>query len=188
MRQTLDNRRLSLLGAALIAVTGIAIVSVATATGGDTPQPPQGDALIDDINAGIAADPSKTADIGQVTRVKKGLFSTSAGDPVNVDLLAGKGDVRCLAVSGDMYSSSVGCFRQKYAAKDGSYQVVIPLIDSASPLVVGYAPNGKSRVKAAASGSSVEGAVRDHVFMTTLPPGILGENNAAQVTVEYQSQ
>jgi hypothetical protein len=174
----------------LVVVSSVAVVVAALGTsaalGDDPPNPPRGDALVADINSQIGADPNKSQDIGQVSRIRKGVFAFGAGDPVDVDLLAGKGGVRCLAVSGEAYPSSVGCFLMKDAAKDGSYQVVMPLGD-APVLVVGYAPNGKSRVEAKTGPATGQGVVRDQVFMATLAPGALGHDNAAKVTVVYGS-
>jgi hypothetical protein len=135
------RKRTLLVVVSSVAVVAAAALGASAARGDDSPNPPRGDALVADINSQIGADPNKSQDIGQVSRIRKGVFAFGAGDPVDVDLLAGKGGVRCLAVSGEAYPSSVGCFLMKDAAKDGSYQVVMPLGD-APVLVVGYAPMG----------------------------------------------
>lgn len=169
-----------------VALAGAAVVGVNAAVGGDTPKPPQGDELLADINREIAADPNKSQDIGRLTQLKKGVFATNAGDPVDVDLLAGKGGVRCLTVAGDAYSSSVSCFQVKEAAKSGSYQVVIPLGD-APILVVGYAPNGKENVAVSAGNANAPSTKHENIFIASLPPGALGPDNAAKVNVAFGS-
>lgn len=167
----------------LIAAMG----GVVAARGGDEPSIPRGDALIDEVNKGIAADPGKMEALGQLRPVQKGVFHRSQGQLVDVDLLAGKGGIRCLSVSGDLYSSSISCFDQRDAAKSGSYQVVIPLLDNAPVVVVGVAPNGKSRVQATAAGTQARGVMRGQMFVTNLEPGALGENNAAPVSVSFEN-
>lgn len=186
MRYSVSKRSLALIVAG-VAILGAMIGGVVAARGSDTPELPRGDALLADVNSGIASDPGKADAIGQLTRVKQGIFAGSQGDLVDVDLLAGKGGIRCLSISGDAYSSSVGCFDQKDAAKSGSYQVVIPVRSDAPTLVVGFAPSGKSRVTANAGGLEARAVVRGQVFVATLEAGALGANNNTPVGVRYGS-
>ena len=184
MRLNVSRGRLALaLIGAVILIT--AIGGAVAARGGGEPAIPTGDALIDEVNKGIADDPAKMDALGELRPIQKGVFRRSQGQVVDVDLLAGKGGIRCLSVSGDQYSSSISCFDQKVAAKSGSYQVVIPLIDGAPAVVVGVAPNGKSRVQATAAGLQTQGVMRGQLFVTNLEPGALGANNAAPVSVSF---
>lgn len=165
---------------------GAAIARAAVATGEDPPSsPPRGEAFLADINAAIAADPNKSEGIGQVTREAKGVFASTAGDPVDVDLLAGKGNFRCVSVSGVGYSSSVSCFDINDAAKDGSYQLVLPESSDASPLVIGFMPSGKSRATVSAGGVAAQSIVHGRLFMGSLPAGALGADNAAKFGVAF---
>lgn len=173
------------LAIAAIAVVGAAVMSVSSARSGDTPTPPQGEALIAGLNDRIASDPDKSRDLGSLTRDQKGVFSVTAGDPVDVDLLKGKGRNRCLAVAGDAYGSGASCFDIDEASKDGAYIVAYPVKDGPI-LVVGYMPGGTSRVTVGAPGAtSSSGSVRGKLFVATLPSGALGPNNAARVTVAF---
>jgi hypothetical protein len=171
---------------ACVALIGVAVLGVNAAVGGDTPELPQGDDLLADINREIAGDENKSQDIGRLTLLKKGVFATTAGNPVDVDLLAGKAGVRCLSVSGDAYPSSVSCFQIKEAARNGSYQVVMPLGD-APIVVVGYAPNGNEDVAVNAGKANAAIAKHDNVFLASLPPGALGPDNAVKVNVVFGS-
>jgi hypothetical protein len=166
-----------LISLAGVAIVGAAIGGVVAARGGDTPPLPTGDSLLADVNQRIAGDPGKSAVIGQLTRVGKGVFAASKGDRVDVDLLAGKGGFRCMSVWGDGYSSSVSCFELKDIATKGSYQAVIPLDSRAPVLVVGYAPDGTSRAQVSAAESEAQAVLRGQVFVATLDPGALGVSN-----------
>jgi len=182
------RKRVLILLAIGIGLVGITIGGVAAATGGDSPQPPTGDELLAAVNDRVASDPVRSEGIGELKRVQRDIFATARGDRANVDLLAGKGSIRCVSVSGDAYGSAVACFDMKVAAKDGSYQVVIPEASDASPLVIGFAPSGTSQVAVRAGGATeVAGVVRGQVFLATLEQGALGDNNSAPVIVRYGS-
>jgi hypothetical protein len=171
--------------AAVIAIG--ATVGIVSARGGDSPSLPTGPALLIDLNQRIASDPNRAKAIGELSILDDNVYAIARNDPVDVDLLAGSGAMRCLSVSGDGYPSSASCFDVGRAAVEGSYQVVIPLDSSLPTLVVGVAPTSRPRVAVTAGGARSDAERRDGVFLASLNRNAI-PSDPSEVTVEYSSQ
>lgn len=127
---------------------------------------------------------SSTSD--QTDRLATGrIFSTDAGDNVDVEVLRDSETTRCLQVSGFRYPSATSCFGMQEAATRGPYQVVIRTKVAVPPLVIGVMPSNVIGARVRVGSDTTQARVRGRWFLAALEPGALGPNNSAPVSVEF---
>ena len=155
--------RSSVIAGVFIIAAAVTIGS-AVALGGSSPEVPKGAELLDQVNGRIAADPGRSATFGQLTASQRAVFAVNKGDSVDVDLLAGKGKMACLQVSGGGYSSAVSCFDQDQVASTGSW-LSLPGGDTSPAIMVGVTPQGKQHATVTVAGAVSNATVRNGIFV-----------------------
>jgi len=166
--------------AVLAAGSGVALTAI-TGDGSSGPGSSNVDILAQ-ANGHIAQSADLSAHIGTLTRTQSGVFSIANHDPVNVDLMAGNGPLRCLGVTGDIYSAQVSCFNLTQADQTGSYIVAVPTSNDAPFVVVGWAPSSATHAIVTSGSTHVAAKFRGHAFLATVPASTTG---GEQVAVQF---
>jgi hypothetical protein len=116
-----------------------------------------------------------------------GVFSTDAGDPLDVFHGPGYRADGCMNIGGFFYGSSISCTDPATVDETGSWMLVIPELKRKPPLVVGILPANASGATVQVESTSLEATTRGRWFLASLPVGSLGPRNDASVQVAFSS-
>lgn len=115
------------------------------------------------------------------------IYSTDAGDPVDVVYGPDESGLGCMNVGGFTYGGSVSCFDPEEVDKGGSYLVAIPESAEMPAVVVGVMPAGATGATVGGVGrKTAQAETRGRWFLASLEPAAPSTSNLATVRVEFE--
>lgn len=113
------------------------------------------------------------------------VFSTRAGDPVDVVYGREGRRLSCMNVGATYYPPNVSCADPADVEKAGTWVLVLPEVKARPPLVVGIVPSGASTATVHVRSTSVEADMRGRWFVASLPARVLGPRNDVPFAVGF---
>jgi hypothetical protein len=113
------------------------------------------------------------------------VYSTDAGDPLDVFYGPGDRGLGCMYVGAFYYGSGISCSDPAAVDETGSWVLVIPEVKRKPPFVVGIMPADATGADVRIGSRSVRADTRGRWFLAPLPAGSLGPNNDAPVSVQF---
>lgn len=115
------------------------------------------------------------------------IYSTDAGDPVDVVYGPDESGLGCMNVGGFTYGGSESCFDPEEVAKGGSYLLAIPESAEMPAVVVGVMPAGATGATVGGVGRKTARAeTRGRWFLASLEPAAPSPLDLDTVRVEFE--
>jgi hypothetical protein len=124
---------------------------------------------------------------GEPAEIAQGdVYSTDAGDPLDVFYGPGDRGLMCMNVGAFSYGSGISCVDPAAVDDTGSWTLEIPDVRQKPPLVVGILPADAGGATVQVGSTQVEASTRGRWFLARLPVGSLGPGNNAPVEVAFR--